>query len=362
MVGALRARVRRHVLDVDLSIDPAASLITVIFGQSGAGKTTLLRCVAGLERPARPGSAISFDGRVWDDDRTHVPTQRRGIGLLFQDHALFPHLDVDRNVAFGLQRLPRADRAERVRQALASAGAGHLAGRRTRGLSGGEAQRVALARALAPRPDLLLLDEPLSALDSPTRTRLRHDLRRLLRAAGVPTLIVTHDRSEALALGDQVVVLHLGRLHQQGPVAEVFSRPATVEVARIVETETVVPATVRGESDGLTRIACGDVELLAIAAAPLAPGDPVLACIRAEEVALDAEDPAGARRPGSPRNRLAATTLRVTAAGPLVRVDLDAGFPLVAYITRPGSEDLGLRPGLRVTAVVKAPAVHLVPR
>nr|NLI50405.1 ABC transporter ATP-binding protein [Propionibacterium sp.] len=352
-------RVRRHVLDVDLEIDLAASPVTVVFGESGAGKTTLLRCVAGLDRP-EPGSRISFDGQTWDDGRTHVPTQRRRVGFLFQNHALFPHLDVDRNVAFGLRHLPRAERPHRVRAALRSAGAEHLSGRPVRQLSGGEAQRVALARALAPQPRLLLLDEPLSALDSPTRTRLRVELRRLLRSAGVPALVVTHDRAEALTLGDQLAVLHAGRLHQLAPVEEVFSRPATAEVARIVETETVAPAVVLGEAAGLTRVQCGRAELVAVATTDLSPGDPVLACVRAEEVALDVADAAPAH--GSPRNRLAALVLEVQLAGPLVRVALDAGFPLVAYVTRPAADDLHLRPGLSVTAVVKAPAIHLVPR
>ncbi len=359
MGGALTARVRRHVLDVDLTLDLDAAPVTVVFGPSGAGKTTLLRCISGLDRPER-GSRIVFAGRVWDDDVVHVPPQHRGLGFLFQDHALFPHLDVDANVGFGLHRVARADRPARIREALRAAGAEHLAGRRTAELSGGEAQRVALARALAPRPRLLLLDEPLAALDAPTRTRLRGELRALLVASGIPALVVTHDRAEALALGDRMAVLDAGRLCQVGPVPEVFSRPNSEQVAAIVETETVVPAVVEGTHDGLVRIRCGAALLLAVSAADLSAGTAVLACIRAEEVALGPASDGDAR--GSARNRLPAVVAGITPAGPLLRVDLDAGFPLAAYITRPAREDLALEPGSRVTAVIKAPAIHLVPR
>jgi len=352
----LIARVARHVLDVDLTLDLATSPITVIFGPSGAGKTTLLRCVAGLDRP-EPGSRIVFDGEVWDEGGLHVPARRRRVGFLFQDHAIFPHLDVDRNVGYGLHVVPRQDRAARVRAALASAGAAHLAGRATRQLSGGEAQRVALARALAPHPRLLLLDEPLAALDAPTRARLRTELRTLLLDAGIPALVVTHDRTEALSLGDRIAVLTDGRLRQLGPVPDVFSRPASPAVAAVVETETVVPGHVIGPDDGgLTRVRVGTAELLA----PPGPGPgPVLVCIRAEEVALEATT---SDLRTSARNRMPARVVAITATGPLLRVDLDAGFPLAAYITRPAREELDLRCGSHVVAVVKAPAVHLIPR
>ncbi|MDD9205090.1 ATP-binding cassette domain-containing protein, partial [Georgenia sp. 10Sc9-8] len=193
--------------------------VTVLFGPSGSGKTTVLRVLAGLDRT--PGGRVVMDGTVWDDGaRHHLPARRRRVGYLFQDHALFPHLDVDANVAYGLVGVPRAERAGWVRAALRAADAGHLTGRRVAGLSGGEAQRVALARALAPSPQLLLLDEPLSALDGPTRAHLRAELRRILVAQAVPTVVVTHDRAEALALADRVVVLVDGRVRQTGTPAE----------------------------------------------------------------------------------------------------------------------------------------------
>jgi molybdate transport system ATP-binding protein len=353
----LIARVRRHILDVDLTLDLAGSPVTVLFGPSGAGKTTLLRCLAGLERP-EPGSQVQLDDTIWHAPGVNVPTRRRHIGYLFQDHALFPHLSVARNVAYGLHHLPRRDRGARVRETLAAAEAGHLHGRLTRTLSGGEAQRVALARALAPSPRLLLLDEPLSALDTPTRTRLRTDLRRLLLASGIPTIVVTHDRAEALTLGDHIVAIIAGRLHQSGPIHEVFNRPATTDVATAVGMETVLAGQVTAHAGGLTHVRVAQHTLHAAQQDELTPGDSVLVCIRAEDVALELPGPA---RATSPRNHLPATITAIEPDGPLLRLKLDAGFPLNAYITRPTFEDLDLHPGSRVTAVVKAPAVHLIP-
>lgn len=359
MAEGLTARVRSKLVDVDLHLDDAAGPVTVIFGPSGAGKTTLLRCIAGLDRPA-PGSLVEFQGQVWDQGRTHLSTQERRTGYLFQDHALFPHLSVEANVAYGLHRVPRADRADRVREALAAAGASHLHGRKVPGLSGGEAQRVALARALAPRPRLLMLDEPLSALDAPTRTRLRGELRQILLSAGVPTLVVTHDRTEALALGDRMVVLIDGQLRQQGLVHDVFSRPADAEVAAAVEVENVLPGRFVGPREDLAGIRINSTELLAIPTEVMEAGDEVLVCVRAEEVALEA--PGKPHRAASPRNRLTGTVTAVTVEGPLCRVELDVGFGLTAFITRSTRDELGIAPGQSLAAVIKAPALHLVRR
>jgi molybdate transport system ATP-binding protein len=359
MASTLTAQVRRHVVDVSLSVDLTDSPVTVLFGPSGAGKTTLLRCLAGLDRPAA-GSRVQLDGQVWDAPGVHVPARRRRIGYLSQDHALFPHLSVVANVAYGLHRMPRTDRAARAGEALAAAGAAHLVERGTRNLSGGEAQRVALARALAPRPQLLLLDEPLSALDAPTRARLRQDLRRLLLAAATPTVVVTHDRTEALALGDRIAVMVAGRLHQFGPIEEVFNRPATIEVAAAVGVETVAGGTVTGREAGLTGVAVAGRTLYAAQPDPApAVGERALVCIRAEDVALELPGPL---RATSPRNHLPAVITSISPDGPLLRVALDAGFPLVAYVTRPTREQLGLRSGSEVTAAVKASVVHLIPR
>jgi molybdate transport system ATP-binding protein len=222
-------------------------------------------------------------------------------------------------------------------------------------LSGGQQQRVALARALAGRPRLLLLDEPLSALDEPTREQLRHDLRRLLAEAGVPVVLVTHDRREVAALGDQVVVLDRGSVRQGGPAAEVFARPASLAVARAVGFETIVPGRIRSVENGLAAVTVGRTELAALAPPGISAN--VFVCVRAEDVLL-VQGEVGAT---SARNRLRGTVRAVGTDGPVVRVELDCGFPLVAVVTRPAAADLGLCEGAEVSALVKATAVQLVP-
>lgn len=352
----LDAHVRRHVVDAHLLLPAGAGGVTALFGPSGAGKTTVLRTLAGLERTT---GHVRVDGELWDDGRTFVAARHRRVGYLFQDAALFPHLDVDGNVAYGLSRLPREQRPARVAEALAAAGASHLAGRRVPELSGGEAQRVALARALAPRPRLLLLDEPLSALDAPTRLRLRGELRRVLVEQQLPTIVVTHDRAEALALADRVVVLIDGRVHQVGTPQEVFERPADDAVAAVVGVETAVPGVVQATEDGLTAVRVHDRLVQAVATPGLTPGSDVLVCIRAEDVALQLP---AAEQPGSPRNRLPGQVRALLDEGPLTRVELDCGFTLFAYVTRQSAADLALALGQHVVAVVKSPSVHLVVR
>ena len=330
--------------------------VTVLFGQSGAGKTTVLRALAGLDRP--DAGTVRFDGETWSDAARglFVQPQRRRVGFLFQDHALFPHLDVAANVGYGLAGLARAERDERVREVAGRLHAGDLLGRMPSELSGGQRQRVALARALAPRPRLLLLDEPLSSLDAPTREALRGELRAVLRESGVPAVVVTHDRVEALALGDRLVVLSQGGVHQVGPVLEVFHRPADVVVARLIGTENVLPVELLRREDGVVVVRAGPLELVALDPGGL--GREAVACVRAEEIIL--EEPAGPLT--SARNRLEATVADRAEEGPLVRIGLDCGVRLVALVTRPSAERLGLVPGRRVAALIKAPAVRLLPR
>jgi molybdate transport system ATP-binding protein len=339
-----------------LAVPLEGGAVTVLFGPSGSGKTTVLRCVAGLDRPQE--GSVRFRGETWDDvaSRAHLPPQRRGVGLLFQDHALFPHLTVAGNVGYGVRSPSRSEREERIREAARFVRVDDLLARRPGALSGGQRQRVALARALAPRPRLLLLDEPLSALDAPTREELRGELRALLRASGIPSLVVTHDRLEALALGDSLAVLTEGGVRQVGPVAEVFAAPADLAVARVVGTENVLPARIVGHEEGLAIARVGPARIVAVDPGHL-EGE-AFACFRAEEVVLE---PAGAP-PTSARNHLAATVTAVAAEGPLVRVTLDAGFRLVALVTRHSAEGLALAPGRAVAALVKAPAVRLVGR
>ncbi|MBK8231248.1 MAG: ABC transporter ATP-binding protein [Candidatus Eisenbacteria bacterium] len=334
----------------------AGGAITVLFGPSGCGKTTILRCLAGLERPER--GSIRFEGESWcDSERSlFVSPQRRGIGYLSQDYALFPHLTALENIRYGLRRLPREESQRRVVEIIDLLHLGGLEQRYPRQLSGGQQQRVAVARAVVRRPRLLLLDEPLSALDAPTREELRRELRRVLQQCAVPAVVVTHDRIEAIALADQIVVLESGQVRQCGSTEEVFSRPADLAVARILGVDTVVPGKIVEIADGLATISVGQADLVALA--PAFPGPEVFVCIRAEEVALER----GSTAQSSARNHLVGQIVSLFREGPITRVHLDCGFPLAAIVTHQSSQTLGLREGATVTAVLKAPAIHLIGR
>jgi molybdate transport system ATP-binding protein len=331
--------------------------ITVLFGASGSGKTTMLRCLAGLERP--DAGEIHFGEEIWfrKSDRRFLPACNRQVGFVPQDYALFPHLTVAANIRYGLKELPAAQREVRTAESLEWLGLNGLEKRLPHELSGGQQQRVALARAVVRRPKLLLLDEPMAALDTPTRLRLRGELRQLLRQVGIPTVLVTHDRFEALALGDRVVVLHEGKNVQQGSVPEVFSRPVNRAVAEITAVETIQPGQILEVKDGLATVTVGAVRLTALAGDLPADTHDVYVCIRAEEVVLMRMEAV----PSSPRNRLPATVLGVVREGPLLRVNLDCGFPLTALLTRQAGEELALHEGMPLVALVKAPQVYLIP-
>jgi len=227
-----------------VSLGLRAGDIGALIGPSGCGKTTLLRAVAGLE-PASGGEILISGQPVVD-----VPPERRQVGMVFQDYALFPHLDVEHNVAFGLPRsLARAERRVRVDEVLALVGLGGSEKRMPHELSGGQQQRVALARALAPRPQLLLLDEPFSNLDVELRERLAHEVRGILKAARATALLVTHDQLEAFAIGDLIGVMHEGRLHQWDDAYTLYHRPATRFVADFIGHGVFAPATLKRVGD-----------------------------------------------------------------------------------------------------------------
>lgn len=361
MTARLAVSVRRRFpggggIEVAFEERLAPGGVLVLFGPSGSGKTTLLRALAGLDRP--DSGSISFGDQTWLDVAAgvFVPPQRRRAGFLFQDFALFPHLTVAANVAYGLGGLARGERNDRTREVARLLRIEGLLDRRPVGLSGGERQRVALARALAPRPRLLLLDEPLSALDAPTREALRGELRALLHQLGIPSILVTHDRVEALALGDRMAVLVDGAIRQAGPVDQVFGSPVDAAVACVVGTENVLPVRVGARDAGLVLVEAGTVRLVAVDPGGL-PAE-ALACVRAEEVLL--EGVGGAVT--SARNHLPGTVSSLVPEGPLVRVTVDCGIRLVALVTRSGAGQLGLTVGAPVVALVKAQAVRLVPR
>jgi molybdate transport system ATP-binding protein len=322
-----------------------------LFGPSGCGKTTILRCLAGLERPEN--GRIEWGDEVWFDAerRRLIPPQQRQIGYLFQDYALFPFMTVAQNVAYGLQKVNRIG----VEDLLDRFQLTGLNGRYPHELSGGQQQRVALARAVIRKPRLLLLDEPLSALDVPTRNQLRQELRQFLKSFGIPTILVTHDPMEAVALAERVVVLDHGRILQQGKVEDVFSRPVDLGVARIVGMETVVAGRVSGIKDGMLNVRVGTATIFAVAQ-EVEEGE-VYVCIRAEDVILQPGDTAMS----SARNRLRGRITALTPEGPLVRVTIDCGFDLTALITKQSSSELELQEGGIVTALIKAPAVHIIP-
>jgi len=243
-----RAGSRAAVAGASLGLQ--AGEIGVLIGPSGCGKTSLLRAIAGLERCAE--GRVRMAGQCLADAATgvHVEPEARRIGMVFQDFALFPHLSVARNVGFGLQHLPRAERQQRVQAMLDLVGLAHAAERGPHQLSGGQQQRVALARALAPHPRLLLLDEPFSSLDVDLRERLAQDLRGILKAAGTTALFVTHDQMEAFALGDLIGVMQAGVLEQWGDAYTLYHRPQSRFVARFIGHGVFTPARIVGGPAG----------------------------------------------------------------------------------------------------------------
>ncbi|WP_103528147.1 ABC transporter ATP-binding protein, partial [Streptomyces sp. SM12] len=252
-----------RVLD-GLDLDIPAGELTAVLGPSGCGKTTLLRVVAGFLRPE--GGSVSVGGRTVAGPGVHLPPERRAVGIVAQEGALFPHLSVARNVAFGLTALRRPERAARAEEMLDLVGLGGLGDRMPHELSGGQQQRVALARALAPRPALVLLDEPFNALDSALRGGLRADVRSALRATGSTAVLVTHDQQEALSTADRIAVLRDGRVAQYGTPHEVYGRPADAWVAAFVGDAVVLPG--RRLPGGAVATALGE-----LTEAPAVPGD-----------------------------------------------------------------------------------------
>lgn len=330
--------------------------VTVLFGPSGAGKTTILRSLAGLERPN--SGRIRFGNEVWFDAEAGVmmPPQKRSIGYVFQDYALFPHLTVNQNIAYGLKEVARESRASKLNKILQLVQLDGLGNRKPKELSGGQQQRVALARALVREPRLLLLDEPMSALDLPTRKHVRGEFAKLLRELSIPTVLVTHDWTEALSLGDQLVVMVAGKVRQTGHPQKVFSSPEDIEVAHSLGVETIVPGKVVTRDGGLVMVRVGEASLWAVDS-----GDgmsEVYACVRAEEVTL--EKSLGIA--GSARNRMSGVIVEIAPAGPLTQIKVDVGFPLVSLVTRQAVAELGLKLHEEIVAVIKAPAVRLIPR
>ncbi len=359
--GTLQVSIKRKFpgsfcLDVAFAIETRPGSVLVVFGPSGSGKTTLLRCLAGLELIDQ--GTIQFGETVWcqTGNRVLVGPQRRHIGYVPQDYGLFPHLSVRRNIEYGIPRSVRQEERGWVDQLISVLGLQDLQQYRPGGISGGQRQRVALARALARRPKLLLLDEPLSALDAPTRASLRLELRRSLRELAVPAVLVTHDWEDTLTLADQMILLAGGKLLQSGAPLDILTRPESLAVASVVGVETITPGRRVRRERGIAELEVAGVKLWA---ADLDfPDDDVYVCIRAENVTLEI----GSGTRSSARNHLPGKVVSVTAAGPLVRVAVDVGFKVQALVSRQALEDLDLELGSQVVVGMKATAIHLVPR
>ena len=308
----------------------ATGEMVALLGPSGCGKTTTLRMVAGLVEPS--GGDVVLGGRTI----THVPVHRRNIGMLFQNYALFPHMTVGENVAFGLETrgVKRRAAAERVREALQLVQLDGFAARLPAALSGGQQQRVALARALVIEPSVLLLDEPLGALDKGLREDMQVELRQLQRRLGITTVMVTHDQEEALTLADRIVVMRNGRLEQVGTPQEIYSRPRTRFVAGFIGASNVLPGQVAGRDGAAAIVALPGGGLISIPAAMATDGE-VLVAVRPEAVRVHP----GAPEPGT-LNAAPATVDQVIYRGAVTHLHLrlDDGARLLAFLQNQAGE------------------------
>lgn len=353
--ACLRLPRRGFTLDVDLHLPGAG--VTALFGPSGCGKTTLLRALAGLERAA---GRVALGDLVWQDDaqRRYVPPHQRPLGYVIQEAALFPHLSVRANLDYGRKRAGAAGQAFALDAVVALLGIGALMDRRPATLSGGERQRVAIARALATAPRLLLMDEPLAALDAPRKAEILPYLERLHRELALPIVYVTHALDEVARLADHLVLLDTGRVRAAGPLAELLARP-DLPLARQDDAGVVITARVdhHDTAYGLTRVAF-DGGALWVGQTDAAPGEPVRARVLARDVSVTRQPP----QETSVLNVLPVVleSLQADRSTALLRLRLgtaDAPVWLLARITRRSAETLALQPGDALFAQVKGVAL-----
>lgn len=334
------------VRDVSLEIRPDEYFI--ILGPTGAGKTVLLETIAGIHAPDT--------GRIFLNDREITATEPRlrNIGMVYQDYMLFPHLTVEDNIAFGLcqRKIPPREQHKLVQEMCELLEIDNLARRYPGSLSGGEQQRVALARALVLKPEILLLDEPMSALDGRTRERMRIELSRIRKLTKTTIVQITHHFDDVFALADRIAIMREGRIVQTGEMSDVFLHPEDTFVAEFLGIGNIIRGT-SARTGNLARITAGTGPVFYAASA--IAGD-VVATLHAEDVIVSQEPFAS-----SARNCLAGTISEIIPFGSTVRVILDVGFPLTAILTRESCYDLHLEPGSRVYATFKASAVHVIP-
>jgi molybdate transport system ATP-binding protein len=368
--GDLQAHVCKRIasasdfaLDVDFHAAPG---FTIVFGASGAGKTTLLDCIAGLIEPDSGriaiGDQILFDAA----ERIHLPVEKRNIGYVFQDLALFPHLTVEENVEYGLSHLPRAERNQRTAAILAAFRVPHLARTRPGKISGGERQRVALARALVTDPGVLLLDEPLAALDAATKSRIIDDLRAWNEAHRIPILYVTHSREEVFALGESALVLDHGRIVAEGTPHEVLSAPQQETVARLAGFENILDATVESLHADRGTMTCLLYQSESGAQAKPVPfetplvraevGSTLRVGIRAGDILLAIAPPVGL----SARNVIPGRLFALERRDVIISARVNCGVELEVHLTLAARESLRLEPGREVWLVIKTHSCHLM--
>ena len=360
--GWLHCRMGGFDLRLDWDVGPGQAL--VLFGPSGAGKTTALRAMAGLLRPV--DGVVEIDGRtVYDGSaRIWLPAHHRQVGYLTQQYHLFPHLNVMQNVGYGPATRTTESR-RRISDLLDSLELTGLEERYPWELSGGQQQRVALARALATEPKLLLLDEPFAALDAGLRRTVRQELRTMLARNPVPVILVTHDREEALSLGDEAQVIDGGQVIDRGAPVDVLGQPGQAEVARLVGVENLFRMRVesRQPRDGTMRLAGAGAEAGFTLETPLggrqgasSEEEWITVGIRASDIILSSREPVGS----SARNRIPGMVARVEPRPPGYTVELDCGVPLICQVTGASLDEMEIRVGQPLWAVFKASSCFLV--
>ena len=347
---------RPFVLDVDQTFAPG---FTVLFGPSGAGKSTLLDCIAGLQEPDS-GEIRLEEATLFDAARSlSLPPQSRKLAYVFQSLALFPHLTVEQNIRYGLSNLAGAEQTKRTNQIANSFRIENLSSRRPGELSGGEKQRVALARALVTRPSVLLLDEPLTGLDTALRRSILEDLRAWNEASRIPILYVTHNREEVDAIGERVVTLVNGRIQETGAPRAVLDAPRSIELAQSAGFENVLSAVVVEHrlADGVMRVSLDHAACeIEIPLGDAVPGSEVRVAIRAGDILVATEPPHFL----SARNILPGTIEAVETRGTMVALRVKAGTIFQVHVTPGAVRALDLSPGLLVWLVVKTHSCHLV--
>jgi molybdate transport system ATP-binding protein len=354
------AQAREFILEAEFRAAPG---FTILFGPSGAGKTTVLDCIAGLAKP--DSGRIAIDDRVLFDaaQGTNLPVAKRRVGYVFQNLALFPHLTVEKNVQYGLANFSQAERRGRASAILQAFRISHLAQRYPREISGGESQRTALARTLVTDPAVLLLDEPLAALDAPTKAKIIDDLRQWNHAHRIPILYVTHSREEVFALGERVIVLDAGRIVAQGTPHQVIEAPQQETVAQLVGFENIFDATVEAvhpERGTMTCRVAGDGGPVVLET-PLVRGGVGSALrvgIRAGDILLATAAPVGL----SARNVIPGRILSLEQRDVIVSARVKYRIEMEVHLTLAARDSLQLAPGREVWLVIKTHSCHLMQR